>query len=180
MQAAPPEEAGVTAGISISADVGQGRAAHGLKRTAALHRSGVKQEKIITCSGALCAEDAEEPFDDLPKTGPALVIGVLAGKAGKEMPELSAGRPKKAAVRRYPHKDLGHGQSDDLGIARPSASVSPSLWQKIIRCAINDRAEGVQVGVHRGLRVDGVAITVGFGPSALNPFIGDMFVASII
>ena len=43
-----------------------------------------------------------------------------------------------------------------------SASVSSrrafaaALWQEIIGCAINGGAEGVEVGVHRGLRADGV------------------------
>ena len=55
-----------------------------------------------------------------------------------------------------------------------------ALWQKIIGCAINDGAEGVEVGVHRGLQADGVSDTVDFGPSASNPFCTVMFVASII
>jgi hypothetical protein len=43
-------------------------------------------------------------------------------------------------------------------------------------CNINDRAEGVEVGVHRGLRVDSENDTVGFGPSASNPFCTGSFV----
>ena len=47
-------------------------------------------------------------------------------------------------------------------------------------CAINDGAEGVEVGVHRRLLVDGVLVTADFGLCAPNPFCSDMFVASII
>ena len=96
------------------------------------------------------------------------------------MADLTAGRPQEAPVRRDAHEDLGHRQGDDLGIGRPPAGVPLSLWQKIIGCAINDGAEGVQVGAHRGLQADDVHNTVGFGPSASNPFFGAMFVASII
>jgi hypothetical protein len=45
-----------------------------------------------------------------------------------------------------------------------------SLWQKVIGCAINVGAESVEVGVHRGLRVDGVSDTADFGLSALFSF----------
>ena len=54
-----------------------------------------------------------------------------------------------------------------------SASVTRRLalglasGKKVVGCAINDGAESVEVGVHRGLRADGVLGTVGFGLSAL-------------
>jgi hypothetical protein len=108
------------------------------------------------------------------------VKSVLSGKNREKMPDLPASGPKETAVRRDTHEDLGHGQGDDLGVGRPAPGVSLSLWQKIIGCAINVRAEGVQVGVHRGLQADDVLDTVGFGPSASNPFIRTLFVASII
>jgi hypothetical protein len=97
------------------------------------------------------AEDAEEPLDSLHQASPALVISVLAGKKREEMPDLSMGRAQEAPVGGDAHEDLGHGQGDDLSIGDPTTGISPSLWQKIIRRAINDGAEGVQVGVHRGL-----------------------------
>ena len=46
-------------------------------------------------------------------------------------------------------------------------ALRSGLWQEIVGCAIDDRAESVEVGVHRGLRADGVLGTVGFGLSAL-------------
>ena len=41
-------------------------------------------------------------------------------------------------------------------------------------------AEAVEVGVHRGLLVDGDGGTVALGPSASNPFCTAMFVESVI
>jgi hypothetical protein len=54
------------------------------------------------------------------------------------------------------------------------------VWQEIVRCAINGDAEGVEVGVHRGLQVDGVLDTADFGPSVQNPFATAIAVESII
>jgi hypothetical protein len=180
MQPASPEEAGVTAGISISADIPQSRASDRLQRTATFDRGGVKQEQIIIRPRALGAEDAEEPLDGFPKTSAALVIGVLGGKAGEEVSELTLGGSKEAPVRRDAHEDLGHRERDDLRVGGTAAGIPALLWQKIIGCAINDGAEGVQVGVHRSLQADDVVNTVDFGPSASYPFCSDMFVASII
>ena len=52
--------------------------------------------------------------------------------------------------------------------------------QEIVGCAINDRAESVEVGVHRGLLVDGVVSTADFGLSVENPFATAIAVESII
>jgi hypothetical protein len=180
MQPTSPEVAGMAAGIAVPAYIGQSRAADRLHRTGAFHRGRVKQQEVIIGPWALGAEDAEQPLDSISEPGPALVVGVLRGKRGKEMPELAAGRPKKAPIRGDAYEDLGHGQGDDLGVGRPPAGVLPSVWQKIIGCAINDGAEGVEVGVHRGLLADGDGGTVRFGPSVSYPLLTDMFVASII
>ena len=56
----------------------------------------------------------------------------------------------------------------------------PGLWQKIVGCAINDGAEGVEVGVHRGLRVDDVHEHRRLRPLCLVPFLALNFVESII
>ncbi len=78
------------------------------------------------------------------------------------------------------HRDLGDGESDDLGVGRLSFRILLGFWQKIIGCAISNGSESVEVGVHRGLRAHGVLDTVAFGPSASTPFFRVMFVASII
>jgi hypothetical protein len=170
----------MTAGIAITGDIGQSRALGGLHRTAAFDGGRVEEKKVVVCAGTLGAEDAEEPFDGPREAGSALVIGVLSRKNGEQMSDLTAGGPQEAPVRGDAHEHLGDGQGDDLGVARSAAGVPPPLWQKVIGCAINNGAEGVQVGVHRGLQADDVLDTVGFGPSASNPFTSAMFVASII
>ncbi|MFN2467314.1 MAG: hypothetical protein ABR521_04175, partial [Gaiellaceae bacterium] len=49
------------------------------------------------------------------------------------------------------------------------ARVPRRFRQEIVSRAINGDAEKVEVGVHRGLLVDGVLNTADFGPSAPNP-----------
>jgi hypothetical protein len=61
-----------------------------------------------------------------------------------------------------------------------TAGVVWLLWQKVIGRAIDSSAESVEIGVHRGLLVDGVIGTAGFGLSAPNPFCTDISVESII
>ena len=138
MQPTPPEIARVAAGIPIATDLGQRRASDGFERASAFDRGGIKEKDIITSSRTPRTEDPEEPLDGAGEPGPALVIGVLRGKHGKEMPDLAAGCPQKAPVRGNTHEDLGHRQSDDLGIRDPASRVPTRLWQKIIGCAIND------------------------------------------
>ena len=105
---------------------------------------------------------------------------ILSQKHGEEMPDLPTGGPQEAAVRGEAHEDLSNSQGDDLGIGGLAPGVGFLLWQKIIGCAINDGAEGVEVGVHRGLQADGVSDTADFGLSASNPFCTVISVASII
>ena len=68
-----------------------------------------------------------------------------------------------------------------------SASVTMRLafaWaagQEIVGRAINDHAESVEVGVHRGLRADGAVLsTVDFDLSASSPASTAMSVESLI
>jgi len=61
-----------------------------------------------------------------------------------------------------------------------AAGISRLLGQEIVRRAINDGAESVEVGVHRGLSVDGCFGTADFGLSALNPSITALAVESTI
>jgi len=170
----------MTAGIAVTGDLRKSRAPGGLDRTAALDGGGVKEKKIVIGAGTLRAEDPEQPLDGCGKTHPAFMKRVLSRKIREEMPDLPAGGPKEAAVRWDTHEDLGHGEGNDLGITGLAPGVSLPLWQKIIGCAINDSAEGVEVGVHRGLRADGVLDTADFDPSASKPFFSAMFVASTI
>jgi hypothetical protein len=64
---------------------------------------------------------------------------------------------------------LRHAERDDLRVCDPSTGVSWPLRQEIVRRAENGDAESVEVGVHRGLQVDGALDTADFGLSAKNP-----------
>ncbi len=55
------------------------------------------------------------------------------------------------------------------GIGDQPARIGRAAGQKVISRAINRGAEGVEVGVHRGLSADGAFGTVDFDPSASNP-----------
>ncbi|MCL4368466.1 MAG: hypothetical protein M1337_04800 [Actinobacteria bacterium] len=117
--------------------------------------------------GTLLREDTEEPLEGIGKPATTLVVPRLVGQVGEEMAEVLAGVGQEAAVGGDAGDGLSHAEGDHLGIGRPPSGVSRSLWQKIIGCAINDGAESVEIGVHRGLRVDGVLRTADFGLSVL-------------
>jgi hypothetical protein len=180
VQPKPPEIAGVRGTVAIVGRVRKSGAQGRLPAAGALDGSGVDEQEVVGESWASRGKDPQQPFDGIREPPPTLEVSGLAGNLRKQVAQLSASRPKKASVRRDAHDGLGHAQSDDLGIGCPSAGVTGSLWQKIIGRAINDGAEGVEVGVHRGLLVDGVFGTADFGLSAPNPFCAAIFVESII
>jgi len=65
---------------------------------------------------------------------------------------------------------LADAESDDLSVGDPAAGVIRLAGQEIVRHAINGGEESVEVGVHRGLQVDGEnLITADFGLSSPIP-----------
>jgi hypothetical protein len=120
-------------------------------------------------AGAATGEDADQPLDRVGQAGPALVEARLLWQLGEEVAEAPAGERKEAPVGGDAHDRLGDAKRGDLGVADAAAGVSRLLGQEIVRRAINGNAESVEVGVHRGLLVDGDLITADFGLSASNP-----------
>jgi hypothetical protein len=179
VQTKAPEVTGMAGAVSIVGRVGKSGTLDGLPASGALHRGGVDKQEVISKARAHAGKDPEQPFDGVCKPTPALVISGLAGKLGEQVDELPPRRPQKAPVRRDTEDGLSHAKSDNLGIGCAPAGVG-SLWQKVIGRAINDSAEGVEIGVHRGLRAGGVLGTADFGLSALNPFCTVILVESII
>ena len=180
VQAHSPELAGVAGTVPVVTDVGKGRAKDGLPASCTLDRSGVDEQEVICEARALFGKDEKEPLKHGGQASPALEVASLSRKLREQTTEVPAGESQKPAIRGDTHNGLGHTQGDDLRIGRPAASISPLLWQKIIGCAINDGAESVEVGVHRGLQADGVLDTADFGLSASNPSLTGMLVESII
>jgi hypothetical protein len=76
--------------------------------------------------------------------------------------------------------DLGNRERDHLGVIAPAAGVGRGAGQEIVGGDMNRGAEAVEVGVHRGLRVDGARDTADLGPSAQAPCPTARSVESII
>ncbi len=85
------------------------------------------------------------------------------------MPQLAAGGAQKAAVARDPHQHLGNAERDHLGIGQLAAGVARGLGQEIVGRAVDTDAQQVEVGVHRGLQVDGAVSTADFGLPSPGP-----------
>src|SRR6187200_319293 len=180
MEAKTPEEAGMRGAVAVVGGIAEGRAACRLDRAGALQRGGIDQQHIVVEARGGGGEDAGEPLDRLAQAGSALVEAGLLGQLGEEVVQALAGNGEEAAVRGDAHDRLGDAEGRDLGVGDPAAGVSGLLGQEIVRRAINDGAESVEVGVHRGLSVDGCFGTADFGLSASNPSITAAAVESTI
>jgi hypothetical protein len=126
-------------------------------------------------------EDAHEPLDRLGQGATALVVARLTGPRREQVTELALGHREKATIRGNPHDRLGDAEGDQLGVRDQPPGIGRPLGQEIISRAINGDAESVEVGVHRGLRVDGALLsTADFDLSAQNPVSTAMSVESLI
>src|SRR5436305_1397149 len=76
---------------------------------------------------------------------------------------------EEAAVAGDPHDRVRDAERDDLRVCDDPTGVPCRFRQEIVRRAIDGDAEGVEVGVHRDLLVDGVLSTADFDPSAQSP-----------
>lgn len=167
VQTEAPIPARVAAAVAVAGRLGERRALRRLAAAAALDWSRVDQEQVIPEPRALGGEHAHEPLYRVREAPAALPIGGLAGQVWEEVDEAFPCDRQEPAVAGDAHDRLGDAERDQLGIGDATPRVGSSLWQKVVSCAIDDGAESVEVGVHRGLRADGVLGTVGFGLSAL-------------
>jgi hypothetical protein len=87
---------------------------------------------------------------------------------------------EEPTVARDPHDRLRDAEGDDFRVCDHATGVPRPHGQEIVSSAINDGAESVEVGVHRGLLVDGVFSTADFGLSAQNPWNTAAAVESLI
>jgi hypothetical protein len=166
VQTKAPVPARVAAAVAVAGHVCERRALRRLAAGAAGHRRRITEQELVTKARALARENAHEPLDGLGEPAPTSPLGRLRRQLGEEVGEVLSGHREEPAVRGDAHDRLGAAEGDELGVRDPAAGVGPSFWQKVVGCAINHRAESVEVGVHRGLRADGVQGTVGFGLSA--------------
>ncbi len=96
------------------------------------------------------------------------------------MADLAARGAQKTAVGRDPHQHLGNAERDHLGVTQPAARVRFALRQQVVSRAVDTDQKQVEVGVHRGLRVDGAVNTADFGLPLSVPRATAEAVASII
>ena len=85
-----------------------------------------------------------------------------------------------AFARNLVAQHLRDAKRDDLGVRQPAPGISRSLWQQVVSRAVDTDQEQVEVGVHRGLLVDGVTDTADFDLLTLVPIATTETVASII
>src|SRR5579871_3436890 len=169
MQAKAPEEPGMTGAPAVVGSVAQLRAVGGFTAAGTLDRRRVDEQQIILEPWALAREDSQQPLDRVRQAPAALVVPRLRGQLRKQVRESLPGNLEEAPIARDPHDRLRNAERDDLRVRDPSPGVPGPLGQEIVRRAINDGAESVEVGVHRGLQVDGALDTADFGLSATNP-----------
>jgi hypothetical protein len=96
------------------------------------------------------------------------------------MAKTLASDRQETTVARDAHDRLRYTKRDDLRVCDQTTRVCRRFRQEIVCRAINSDAESVEVGVHRGLQVDGVISTADFGLSAQNPSNTALAVESLI
>jgi hypothetical protein len=78
--------------------------------------------------------------------------------------EPVAGERQKLAVVRQSHEDLGDRQRDELGVGDPRRPAGASaVGEEVVDQHVSCREKVVELGVHRGLRVDVAIATPDFG-----------------
>jgi len=154
---------------AVVGDVGERGALDRLTAAGTLDGCRVDQEQIIAEARALAGEDAHQPLDRVGQPAPTLKVRRLGRDLGEETAKALAGDLEKPSVTRDSHDRLRDTEGDHLRVGEHSACVARRLGKEIVRRAINRGAEKVEVGVHRGLLVDGVLSTADFGLSASNP-----------
>src|SRR6188474_27286 len=180
VQAKAPEEARMGAAPAVVGRIRESRAARRLHGAGALKRGGVDEQHLVVEARGLGGKDADEPLDRLGQAGSSLVEAGLLGQLGEEIAKTLAGDRQEAAIGGDTHDRLGDAEGCDLRVGDSAAGVSRFLGQEIVCRAINDGAESVEVGVHRGLSVDGCFSTADFGLSALKSSITAFAVESTI
>ena len=123
-------------------------------------------------AGALGGDEADQALDRRREPATTLVIAGPLWQLREQADEPPAGDRQEALVGGNAHDRLGDAEGDDLGVCEASAGVFSPARQEIVRHAVNGGEKSVEVGVHRGLRVDGDFLdTADFGLFTENPSI---------
>ena len=157
------------------AEAGPGRqlaAAGRGDRLAAGKRRRVQQPQVIRSAERLGGERFPEPHQLRRQRPATLVVARLRGQIGEEMAEPAPGAAQEDPVARALQQHLGDHQRQQLVVANqlgPAAARRPLGRKQCAGRAIERDHEGVEVGAHVGLLVDGALTppafdTLNFGP----------------
>ncbi len=178
VQPQPPEIAGVRCAVPVLRPPGQVGAARGLPGPPAFHRSGVDHPHVIGPQGGVSGQRADQPVQRGRQPAQPLVISRLLRKVGEQVPQVGCREPQPPGLGGETQQRLHHCQGHHLGVRDPRSDpdsraprhLSRLDLQQIIGPDVECGREGVQVGVHEGLRFDVGSATSILG--ALHPISG--------
>ena len=169
----PPEEAGVGSAITEAAPGGELGAVDGLHALSAGKRRRVDEAERVMEAGQL-AGDRPPERDQLRRQLPAaLVVARLAWQLREEMAESPLGNSEEAAVAGLAEQHLRNHQAEQLVVSDrllPTAPRPRIGRKERAGSAIDCDQEGVEVGAHVGLQVDGYFAPPTFDTLALAPY----------
>src|SRR5580765_4435359 len=167
------KEAGVRGAVTELAPGSELGAVDGADALTAGQRGRVDEAERVVEAGQLGGDRPPER-DQLRRQQPAaLVVARLAWQLREEMAEPPLGNAQEAAVARLAEQHLRHHQAEQLIVGRPlrPAAAAPLRRRKErTGSAIDCDQEGVEVGAHVGLQVDGAFATPTFDTLALAPY----------
>src|ERR1700681_3236394 len=169
VQPETPEVAGVGRAPTVVGGVCELRAFDRLAAAGALDRGRGDQEQIVGVAWALAREHRHQPLELVGQPAATLEVPRLGRKLREQVDKPPPRGLEEETVARYRHDRLSDTERDDLRVCDHPPGVPCRFRQEIVSSAINDRAESVEVGVHRGLLVDGDFSTADFDLSATNP-----------
>ncbi len=129
-----------------------------LDRLAAGKRCGVEQTQIVAGAERLCGERLPKQHELRRQPPATLVVARLRRQIGKEVSEPSSGAAQEDTVAWTLQQHLSDQQRQQLVVAdqlRAAAARRPLGRKQCTGSAIKRDHEGVEVGAHVGLLVDG-------------------------
>src|ERR1017187_7380588 len=161
VQAKAPEVAGVAGAVPVFGPSGQVRVPGGLAGAAALDRGGIHHPYVVGPYGGIGGQCPDAVPDHRCGGAQPLAVTGLLGQVREQVPQVRAGVPQPPGLGGEPRQGLQDRQGDQLSIAQFQAGADlgpprPELrrfLQHVVRPDVQCGSEGVQVGVHEGLRV---------------------------
>ncbi len=116
VQPQPPEPAGMGGAVAVLGPSGQIRPVRGLAGAAALDRGGVHYPDVVVPQAGVGGERPDEPGHGRGELAQPLVVAGLAGQAGEQVPQASAGVAQPPRLRGEPQQSLQYRQGEQFGV----------------------------------------------------------------